>query len=361
MVATRRRGRPRSKILLDSKSTTPALNPEPSAASLPVTGSGSDSGSYLVREHAFIPPSVSLADISAGSTYTFHSPLPSAILTNPSAAVTLGVDEAGRGPVLGPMVYGVAYCLSPYEQILSSKGFDDSKKLTTAVRSRLMENICFSDSELCANVGWSVCVMSARDISAGMLRPPGVGAYNLNAQAHDTTIRLIEEVISNGVNVKEIYVDTVGPPMSYQAKLSLRFPLCKVTVSKKADSLYPSVSVASVAAKVSRDFALEQFFQLCGLNSAEKIGSGYPSDPKTVTWLRESMDELFGWGSEARFSWSTAAEMLKNDGEPVEWPENDDDGNIDISSAFFVSASNDVRTWFGKPILAEAATLSSDF
>ncbi|EPS45228.1 hypothetical protein H072_809 [Dactylellina haptotyla CBS 200.50] len=337
---TRRRGRPRQSNPTHDSESTPGTKSLDGDMPVPVSEANPE----------FVPPSISLSDLLLGKSYTFHSALPSAIRDDPSAAVTLGVDEAGRGPVLGPMVYGVAYCLSSYEKSLSSKGFDDSKKLTTAMRTDLMSKICQSDPELHSHVGWSVRVMSARDISAGMLRPIGVGAYNLNAQAHDTTIRLIREVIANGVNVKEIFVDTVGPPTTYQAKLSRSFPFCKVTVSKKADSLYPSVSAASIAAKVSRDFALEKYFQIARIGTAENIGSGYPSDPKTGVWLRESMDELFGWGSEARFSWSTAADMLKRDGEIVDWTEIDDDGNLDISSFLFSPTLHDVTHWFGQSV-----------
>jgi ribonuclease H2 subunit A len=52
------------------------------------------------------------------SSYTYHSLTPTA--TGP---YILGVDEAGRGPVLGPLVYGVAYCPASYEEKLDDLGF----------------------------------------------------------------------------------------------------------------------------------------------------------------------------------------------------------------------------------------------
>lgn len=51
-------------------------------------------------------------------TYSYHSPMPTA-----DGPYMMGVDEAGRGPALGPMVYGVAYCPVAYKEELEQLGF----------------------------------------------------------------------------------------------------------------------------------------------------------------------------------------------------------------------------------------------
>ena len=321
-------------------------------------------------EDVFIAPSIHEADILAGKSYTHHTAIPSSIAQNPSTECVLGVDEAGRGPVLGPMVYGVFYLpLSMHHSLLAQTyHFDDSKVLTPAVRSALMQTLCTPDSDLYRNCGWATRVMSARDISAGMLKP--VGVYNLNAQAMDATIQLIKEVFAKGVNVKEIYIDTIGPPGTYQAKLERIFPTTKITVAKKADSLYPCVSAASVAAKVTRDAALEVCYQSYVSKSdigedgpavvAAGWGSGYPSDARTSTWLKENMDPLFGWGNECRFSWGTAKELLEAKGQAVkvDWPAPDEEEQgMRLTSFFAPSAGGDgeqehdeLANWFGRPL-----------
>lgn len=51
-------------------------------------------------------------------SYTYHSPTPTA-----PGPYILGVDEAGRGPVLGPLVYGIAYCPASWQEDLEQLGF----------------------------------------------------------------------------------------------------------------------------------------------------------------------------------------------------------------------------------------------
>ena len=125
------------------------------------------------------------------------------------------------------------------------------------------------------------------------------------------------------MRVAEVYVDTVGPPEKYQQKLEGIFPDLKITVAKKADSLYPCVSAASICAKVARDRAISQwkFAENCREDFSSEWGSGYPGDPVTKKFLRENLDPVFGFPSIVRFSWKTAETLLEEKGVRVEFEE----------------------------------------
>ena len=244
--------------------------------------------------------------------------------------------------------------------------FDDSKVLTPAVRSSLMQKLCASDTDLYRTCGWATRVMSARDISAGMLNPAGTS--NLNAQAMDATIELIKDVFAKGINIKEVYIDTIGSPAVYQKKLERIFPTTSITVAKKADSIYPCVSAASVCAKVTRDAALEVSYRTylyASSNdqhldtSVEGWGSGYPSDAQCTTWLKTNMNPVFGWGNVCRYSWGTAKDLLesKSTSARVDWPADDEDQGMRVTDFFSApacnqqdEAHNELATWFGKPV-----------
>lgn len=326
----------------------------------------------------FIAPSVNPELLFTGASYTHFSAVPPCLLpkkdspvdNDPGPACVLGVDEAGRGPVLGPMVYGLFYLPATLSTPLlrETHHFDDSKVLTPTVRSNLMEKLCTPSTDLFEQCGWAVDVMSARDISSNMMKPGGT--YNLNAQAMDSTIALIQGVYKRGVNVKEIYIDTIGRPEVYQKKLEKIFPTAKVTVAKKADSLYPCVSAASVCAKVTRDAALEVLYESYVSKSSgdedtemggveiQNWGSGYPSDARCTGWLKRNMDPVFGWGSECRFSWGTAKDMLdvKGAAAKVDWPVEHDEETSRLTD-FFSSEkrddSDELGSWFGHPASAE--------
>lgn len=234
-----------------------------------------------------------------------------------------------------------------------------------------MSLLCTPGSDLHDSCGWAVKSLSARDISAGMLRRGG--SYNLNAQAVDATVEIIRGVLDMGVNVTEVFVDTIGQPVPYQRRLQAMFPGLTVVVEKKADSLFPVVSAASVVAKVTRDAACEEMYRaileerLHREKNADVVvvdeegdeagwGSGYPSDARCVTWMKGNMDGLFGWGGECRFSWGTVKDLLEGGGSgvvKVDWPDEEGDGaNL---SRYFAGGgvggvkgeADELKGWFG--------------
>ena len=156
-----------------------------------------------------------------------------------SKGVIMGIDEAGRGPVLGPMTYGAAYW-APCDNASVPAGYLDSKALTPEVRSNLFEKTLEA-----LEVGFVLRVLHASEISRNMLRRE---PYNLNAMSHDAAMQMIQAVIDAGVKIDTCYVDTVGTASSYQAQLERVFSGkgIRFVVEKKADAKYAQCSAASV-------------------------------------------------------------------------------------------------------------------
>lgn len=223
----------------------------------------------------------------------------------------MGIDEAGRGPVLGPMVYGACAWPKKYKKKLEKLEFADSKKLLEEDRDslfRVMEKL--KGKALYAETK----VVDPEVISNKMLSKDKV---SLNQLSFASAIDLIRSFLDKGINVTACFLDTVGPPDSYKSLLKSQFsgshPALNFTVSEKADSKYKVVSAASIFAKVTRDDRLRNwtFAQTLEPAASGHFGSGYPGDDKTVKWLKENMDDVFGFPDVVRFSWSTTEELLK--------------------------------------------------
>ncbi|KAG4984602.1 hypothetical protein JHK87_029351 [Glycine soja] len=237
-----------------------------------------------------------------------------------SKPCVMGIDEAGRGPVLGPMVYGCLYCSQSYLKTLSTLSFADSKTLKEEKREELFETLKLNDS-----IGWDVDVIDPRELSAKMLKKNKI---NLNEISHSSAMGLIDRVLKMGVLLTEVYIDTVGDAGKYEMKLSNSFPSIKFVVAKKADSLYPVVSGASIVAKVTRDRALREWvLDETAENMQRNFGSGYPGDPQTKSWLEDHKHHIFGFPSLVRFSWGTCNSYFKDAAEVLWESDNlDEDG-----------------------------------
>ncbi|KAK9821849.1 hypothetical protein WJX74_004776 [Apatococcus lobatus] len=230
----------------------------------------------------------------------------------------MGIDEAGRGPVLGPMVYACACCPLSTSLQLVSRSFADSKTLTEAKREQLFEEIQADEQMASATDS-----LSAATISAQMLRRHKI---SLNALASDSTHRLIDAALAAKMNLHEIYIDTVGDAERYETRLGHRYPTIKFTVRPKADALFPIVSAASIVAKVTRDHLLRDFEVQESVDVSRQFGSGYPADPDTKTWLDQHIDPVFGYPGIVRFSWQTCESLLNQRGVPITWECPEDEG-----------------------------------
>lgn len=236
----------------------------------------------------------------------------------------LGIDEAGRGPVLGPMTYAIAFYPKKSEKVLSGMKFADSKELSEATREKLFETLQTGDDGF-QDLGFKIKIISPNMISNSMLRRK---KYNLNALSHDTAIDLIKSCEASGIEIEHVYIDTVGPPLKYMEKLKRFFPKYQFTVTEKADSKYAIVSAASVCAKVMRD-RIVQNWKYAEADSLRldtfELGSGYPADPGTKKFLEKSADPVFGYPTLARFSWSTITKALEKHSCPCDWNEPEDE------------------------------------
>ena len=137
---------------------------------------------------------------------------------------------------------------------------------------------------------------------------------SLNAISHDCAMELVSEALKDGVQVTKVYVDTVGDPEMYQKKLFSAFHgKIEFVVEKKADATYRTVSAASICAKVLRDLEVEKWrFTEPGCDFPLNFGSGYPSDPRTVEWMRQHKHNVFGFTNIMRFSWQPVKVFLSS-------------------------------------------------
>ena len=230
--------------------------------------------------------------------------------------IILGIDEAGRGPVMGPMVYACAYWKEEYDKDIRKKfKFNDSKALRAEEREKMFENIKSHPNI----IRYELIILLPDYISKEMLKREKV---SLNQISQDSAKKLIKMAMDKKANIRKIFVDTVGPAESYEILLKKSLPddTIQVKVEPKADATYECVSAASIVAKVTRDSIIETLEK-----TDKECGSGYPSDPKTKEWLKNNYDNVFGFGREVRFSWKTVDNLFKENNNKCEWEDYDSD------------------------------------
>ncbi|MBW2991039.1 ribonuclease HII [Candidatus Woesearchaeota archaeon] len=204
-----------------------------------------------------------------------------------------GVEEAGRGPVIGPMVLAIASIHHKDEFKLKALGVKDSKLLTALQRERLYEEI----KDLCEH---EIIKVSPAEIDKAVESEES----NLNWLEADKTSILINKVKPDSVildcpstNLKE-YKKYIQKKLKYKPRMR---------VEHKADLKYTIVAAASILAKVARDNEIKK------LKAEHKVdfGSGYPSDPLTVKFTRKNFNKYPFF----RKSWETWQKAKKHGGQ----------------------------------------------
>ena len=198
-----------------------------------------------------------------------------------------GVDEAGRGPVMGPLVVGAVYVDD--DAALRELGVKDSKKLSPKRREELYDRI------IDVAEGYSIITLSAEEIDARRAR------MSLNM----VEMEMFAEAVSC-MPVTRVYVDCPDPnEEKFGNMLSVRIDNTPVTARHKADDTYPVVSAASILAKVTRDRLIAEISEEFG----ENIGSGYPSDPVTISFIEKWLKEKGCTPRHTRNSWDTVKNL----------------------------------------------------
>jgi len=202
--------------------------------------------------------------------------------------VICGVDEAGRGPVIGPLV--VAGVAVESDVALRQLSVRDSKKLSPGRREALAPEIeKISRHEL--------IVVPAEDIDI----------MRAEMTLNEFEVKLFASIIEK-LHPDTAYVDAVDvDEIEFKRAILRQLPFDVEVISQhEADDLFPVVSAASILAKVRRDREVRSIEAELG----EPIGSGYPSDPVTVAFLERWIKEKGGLPPHTRASWDTAKRLL---------------------------------------------------
>ena len=201
-----------------------------------------------------------------------------------------GVDDAGRGSVLGPLVIaGISIEKNKIKHLVKI-GVKDSKQLSPQSREKLYEQI------LLIVDGYYVAKISPRIIDKSVNK-------NLLNQLEANYMAKVIKKLEAGAS----YVDSCDVnPKRFGLYISNIAKTGKIISSHHADRKYPVVSAASIIAKVSRDREIEK------LRKNHDLGSGYPSDSKTMGFIKNWISQNGGVPVFVRKSWKPVKILLNS-------------------------------------------------
>ncbi len=204
----------------------------------------------------------------------------------------LGIDEAGRGPIIGPMCFGAVLIDEKQEKILKMLDVKDSKLLTPERREFLFTQI---KKNVIAS---AVLIISPKEIDKSLAEK-----VNLN-QLEARKIAELINLLSKKFEKANIIVDCPSTNILAWRNYLLNYiknpEKIVLKCEHKADKNHIEVGAASILAKVTRDKEIEKIKHKIDID----IGSGYPSDPVTIEFLKKYSSKFKDSGI-FRKSWQT--------------------------------------------------------
>lgn len=186
-----------------------------------------------------------------------------------------GIDEAGRGPIIGPLV--MAGVLTDDEGVARLRKIEvkDSKLLTAERREQLFGKITGIVK------GYEILVITPAEIDAAVNSDDGMNLNWLEARKAAQIVNVLKP--------EQAIIDCPSPNITAYRKYFLGHVADKrmeAIVEHKADVNWPVVSAASILAKVTRDAEMAKIREAVG----EDCGSGYLTDPKTVAFFEKNFE-----------------------------------------------------------------------
>lgn len=210
--------------------------------------------------------------------------------------LVLGVDEAGRGAVVGPLCIAAVVVEEDKEKRFDEMGVKDSKKLSRKRREELEDRI----KELAED--FAVVKISAEKIDEEMVN------RSLNLIEAERMAELIEGLRPDKAIVDATEAKTENVRRTIEGLLSDEAEEeVEIVAENRADENHRVVSAASVLAKVTRDKSVSELEKRLG----EEIGNGYPSDKRTKEFLERIIEERGSFPDIVRESWVTAERIVE--------------------------------------------------
>ncbi len=209
-------------------------------------------------------------------------------------AHVLGIDEAGRGPVIGSMFIAGVMVHEDQLPALESLGLKDSKKLSDAQRIGFAPKI--------EEVAEKTVVHEVTAQQIDELRK----VMSLNEIELRGFAKIVDACFPD-----KVFMDLPEPNgerFSLKVKSLIDDELANISMvaEHKADDTYPIVSAASILAKNAREEHVKDLHGKYGVD----FRTGYPHDQDTIQFLKDYYTQHRELPAETRLSWSTAQRVV---------------------------------------------------